>query len=441
MSAVCDWFYGVASLLCDQIRPSEVLICHFCGEDSGFVRFNRGRVRQVVHVRQREVRIDLIERHRHAIGHCPLSEDSESDRVRLAALLQALRDRRGRVTPDPHLHYATERHDSSHHDNVQLSPAPELADAIVATVRDADFVGLLATGPLYAGFANSFGQRNWHETSRFDLNWSLHDARGQAVKGRRSGAHWHTDRFAQDLEDGREQLALLGQPAQSVPRGEYRVYLSPAALAEILGLVAYDGFALKSHRTLQTPLLGMIRGDRHLHRSVSVTEHHAAGIAPVFTNAGFPLPPRVALIEAGHYRDTLADTRSAREYGVSVNAHDGTPHSLEMAAGDLLERQMATALDQGLWLSDLWYSNFSDRDACRVTGMTRFACFQVRGGIPQRPIEPMRFDDSLYRVLGENLIGLTRERRLLVDNSTYERRSFASMHLPGALVENFRLTL
>ena len=48
---------------------------------------------------------------------------------------------------------------------------------------------------------------------------------------------------------------------------------------------------------------------------------------------------------------------------------------------------------------------------------------------------------SLFRMLGENLAGLTRERELLLDAGTYGRRSTASACLPGALVEDFVLTL
>ena len=53
----------------------------------------------------------------------------------------------------------------------------------------------------------------------------------------------------------------------------------------------------------------------------------------------------------------------------------------------------------------------------------------------------MRFDDTLYRMLGENLEALTRERELLLDPSTYEGRSTASARLPGALLRALRFTL
>ncbi len=53
----------------------------------------------------------------------------------------------------------------------------------------------------------------------------------------------------------------------------------------------------------------------------------------------------------------------------------------------------------------------------------------------------MRFDETIYRMLGENLVGLTDAREWILDASTYSQRSTASTRLPGALVDDFTLTL
>jgi predicted Zn-dependent protease len=98
-------------------------------------------------------------------------------------------------------------------------------------------------------------------------------------------------------------------------------------------------------------------------------------------------------------------------------------------------------LGQGLVINNLWYTNYSDWNDCRITGMTRYAAFWAEDGRPVAPIETMRFDDSLYRMLGENLIGLTGDRQFLIDTHSYERRSTTSYRLPGALIADFRLTL
>ena len=61
-------------------------------------------------------------------------------------------------------------------------------------------------------------------------------------------------------------------------------------------------------------------------------------------------------------------------------------------------------------MNNVWYLNYSDRSACRMTGMTRFATFWVEHGVIQAPLNVMRFDESIYRMLGEHLLGLTAER-------------------------------
>jgi predicted Zn-dependent protease len=73
--------------------------------------------------------------------------------------------------------------------------------------------------------------------------------------------------------------------------------------------------------------------------------------------------------------------------------------------------------------------------------MTRFASFWVEGGKIRAPLNVMRFDDTAYRILGENLESLTRERDLVPDGDTYGQRSTGSMRTPGALVRDFALTL
>ena len=73
--------------------------------------------------------------------------------------------------------------------------------------------------------------------------------------------------------------------------------------------------------------------------------------------------------------------------------------------------------------------------------MTRFATFWVDGGEIQAPLNVMRFDETVYRLFGSNLVALTSEREFMLDPSTYGSRSTFSARVPGALLEDFALTL
>jgi predicted Zn-dependent protease len=438
---VRDWFDQTADHIGAQLQGDEIFTCSFRGEDSEFIRFNRGRVRQAGGVQQHVLRIDLIEGPRHTLGQCTLSGYIDSDRSRLEAFVQRLRQMRRDVPEDPHLHYASVPQNSEEVRPGELAPGHVLAHEVVAAAEGMDLVGILASGPTYAGFANSLGQRNWHEAISFNLDWSAYAHTNKAVKGRFAGSHWDPQALERHMSETRRTLELVKRGERRLVRGGYRVYLAPAALGEILDTLAWGAFGLKSHRTLQTPLIGMIRDNRALHPCVSISENHQGGLAPRFGTCGFINPQRVELISRGRHNGCLVSPRSAREFGQPVNTDYEFPCSLEMAGGELPTEQAAQALGEGLWISDLWYCNFSDRDDCRITGMTRYACCWVEGGVPVAPIEAMRFDESLYRMLGDRLLGLTRERSLLIDPTTYGRRSDTSMYLPGALVDDFRLTL
>ena len=68
-----------------------------------------------------------------------------------------------------------------------------------------------------------------------------------------------------------------------------------------------------------------------------------------------------------------------------------------------------------------------------MTGMTRFASLWVENGKVQAPLSVMRFDESMYRALGENLVDLTNEQEIMLDPGTYFERSSSSSKVPGAL--------
>ena len=166
-------------------------------------------------------------------------------------------------------------------------------------------------------------------------------------------------------------------------------------------------------------------------------------MAPNFQEAGFIKPDQVTLIEAGAFRDCLVSPRSAKEYDVPTNGASSAeaPESVDMAAGKIARDDVLPQLDTGVYINNLWYLNYSDRSACRLTGMTRFATFWVEGGSIQAPLSVMRFDESIYRMLGDQLLGLTAEREFILDASSYHQRSTGSSRLPGALVEDFTFTL
>jgi chemotaxis signal transduction protein len=188
-------------------------------------------------------------------------------------------------------------------------------------------------------------------------------------------------------------------------------------------------------------LLMLIDFDKVIGKEVS--EDIATGVAPAFQSDGFTRPADVALIDAGALVGALVSPRTAREFALSENGANPweAPEALSMRGGALATSDALRALDTGLAVGNLWYLNYSDRPACRMTGMTRFATFWVENGRIVAPVDVLRFDDTLYRMFGDNLEALTEERELLLESNTYGSRLLTSFVLPGALVSEMSFTL
>ncbi len=440
-------FHELADHATSLLRGNEIFTATLDAEDSQFCRLNHTRIRQAGSVRQAQLNLRLINGRRNASATLTLSESPETDRTRLAGVLSDLRAQLDLLPDDPHLLYATEPCSTETIDRTQLPDAREVIATVLADPPDSaaglDLVGIYASGPVWRGFANSMGQRNWHERVSFNFDFSCYLHEDKAVKKSLAGTKWEPEAFAATLDAARRELELLQRPARTISPGAYRTYLAPAALKEIAELLSWDAFSARAHCTRQTPLLRLIDGQQTLSAAVTLHEDTARGLAPDFDDAGFIRPATVTLIDGGKYRDCMVSARSAREFGLAANGADGreSPESLSLQPGELALDDVAAALDDGLWINNLWYLNYSDRDACRITGITRFACFVVENGRVIAPLNVMRFDDSLLRMLGPHLLGLTQETEWLASPSTYGARSTDSMRLPGALIERLNLTL
>jgi predicted Zn-dependent protease len=436
-----DAFHGLAQRLFRGLEGQEVAFCQLEGETSDFVRLNGSRIRQAGGVRSLSLGLDLIAGGRQAQGVCDLSGDLATDLARARHLLQRLRERIPHLPEDPYLSYSREAGESEH---LMGAEPPDGARAIAELSQAAeglDLVGIWASGEVVSGLASSLGHHHWHAGNSFNLDFSCYLKGDKAVKANLGGLDWESDALRAKLEAVRRDLAVMARPPKTISPGRYRAYLAPAAVAEITDMLAWGGFGLKDHRTSQTPLLRLIRGERRLDDRLTLREEHARGLVPRFTPEGFQKPEGVTLIDRGRYGDCLVDARSGKEYGASVNAASEYPESLAMDPGDIPLSAIHERLGTGLYIGNLWYLNYADRNDCRITGMTRFATYWVEDGLPVGPVEVMRFDDSLYHWLGDGLEGLTRERELLISPETYEGRSAASALLPGILVKGIRFAL
>jgi len=436
-------FYKLVDQLTEGLQGEEVLLCSVAGERSDFVRLNGAKVRQAGSVEQGTLSIELVQGARHVSASYVLSGDGEQDFVRGGEVLGALREQLPFLPEDPHLMFNREVESTETRGHGEL---PETADAIRQVVdvgQGLDVVGIWASGEIMSGFANSLGQRNWFSAENFHFDWSVYQGGDKATKCGYAGTAWSGDELRRRMDRARVEVQALARKPKTVERGEYRVYLSPTALSEITDLMSWDGFGMKAQKSKVSPLMKAVDGDVRFDPRVSLSDNPSSGRSPGFDAKGFVKPPSVTLIDSGVYKDSLVSARSAAEFGVATTGANAgeSPTCLEMAGGGLAEADVLKELGTGLWINNLWYLNYSDRPACKMTGMTRFATLWVEGGEVVAPVNVMRFDDSVFRILGEGLVDLTAEPQLMLSAMTYGKRDMGSSCLPGALVDGFCLTL
>ncbi|MEW5879180.1 MAG: metallopeptidase TldD-related protein [Pseudomonadota bacterium] len=436
-------FLELADHAIAQLRGDEVLLANFAGEETDFVRFNRAQVRQPMSVRQAQLTLSLIESGRRNNVTLTLSGDPSQDRARVTDAIGALRSELDVLPADPYLLYSTASTVSNREDRGRLPSPAEAIEQITAAARGTDLVGLLASGPIYRGFASSIGSRHWHAVDAVLFDWSLYHEADKAVKCAWATSRWDTAELARRIDEGRAQLAHLARPARTIEPGEYRVYLAPAAVDELTQMLNWGGVSAKAQRTKQSCLQKLVDGEATLSPLATVREDTAGGLAPAFDEAGFTRPQSVTLIEQGRHAGSLVSPRTAKEYGIATNGagEDEAMQSMAMDGGLLPEAHALSALDTGLAIGNLHYLNFSDRPGGRVTGLTRFATFWVEKGQIVAPVNVMRFDDTLYRMLGSHLEALTREPQWTMDTRTYGARSVQTSRVPGALLTRMAFTL
>nr|WP_322938789.1 metallopeptidase TldD-related protein [Pseudomonas sp. s4] len=433
-------FTALLEYLQAQVVGEEGFTLAYDAEVSSFIRFNQGQMRQAGQVQQVYVTLSLYQGQRHAESKLALSGVLDEDLPLLQQALQHLRDVLPTLSDDPYLRLNRQAWRSESMGETVALDGTTIAQQVVAAAQGLDLVGFLAVGPQYQGFASSWGAFGWYAASSFNLEFSLFHDNGQAVKSAYAGEQWDAQAFARKLDSARQQLAFLGRPAKALQPGAYRAYLAPAALEELVSLCCW-GFGAQALASGGSPLQRLFSGKAELNTQVTVDERIEGGLAPAFTPEGPRQPLR--LIDRGRPGERLVSSRSAAEYGLTANGagRGEYPLSLHMHGGDLDEREVLQRLGTGLYIGNLWYGNFSDLPAGRLTGMTRFATFWVEDGQIQAPVDTMRFDDSLFDFLGPQLEALTREPELLLPSGTYGARQTGSMALPGALLSRFTLTL
>jgi predicted Zn-dependent protease len=424
-------------------EDGEEFTVRLSSERSQFTRFNHAKVRQTGCVADGGIKLTLMQNQRSCFQQFPFTGNWEVDWQLAYQALQELRQEIHLLPLDPYLVLPSGTNSSREVHSGNLLTAEEVVPTILEAVAELDFTGIYAGGVVIKAYGDSSGQKHWFATDTFTLDYSIFIPTGQAVKGTFAGSDWDSKAYAAKIKEAKKQLNLLSHPTKELPRGQYKTYFAPAAVADLLQMLSWGGVSEADIQQGNSALASLSRQEKQLSAIFNLQENFQRGLVPRFNELGEMNAPQLPVIEKGNLVNTLVNSRTAKEYKKTANGADDSEslRAPEMSPGNLTFEQILVSLDTGLYVSNLHYLNWSDRPTGRITGMTRYACFWVENGEIVAPIENLRFDDSLYRFWGENLIDLTNFQEFIPEVGTYDSRQLGGSMVPGMLVKDFTYTL
>ena len=438
-----QFFKNLSKDILVNINSDEDLMLNFWGEDSHFTRFNQSKVRQNGFVSDATLAITLICNQKTCSTSFSLTKNLSNDLAIALDHLNALRNDIVFLPEDPFIVFPKEGQSSSQKKTGKLLSIDNVVDSLSPAIKNVDLAGIWASGNIFIGYANSKGLFHWFSTDSYSFDYSLITESEKMVKDTFAGSHFNLDEYNSFMNNSIIQLKMLEKTPMQLKPGDYRTYIAPAGVSDLLGMFSWNGLSEGAIRRGQSAFLKMKNDNVKLSPCFSLNEDFSTGLTPMFNDEGELTVKKLPLINDGVLKNTLINSRTAQEYNIDSNFAGGWEglRSPVMSTGNLNETEISQKINEGVFLNNLHYLNWSDNIGGRITGMTRYACFWIENGEIVAPIENMRFDDTIYNIFGDNLESVTSHSQFIPDTGTYSGRSFGGTECPGILLNSFSLTL
>jgi predicted Zn-dependent protease len=438
-----EYFSLLNNYIFSELSKNEVLITNISGENSQFIRFNNSKVRQTGLIDDMSFSMILISHNRKSSISLTLTGNIDNDKSLILFNLNQLRDNVKFLPEDPFIVMPTVVKSSSEIYSGSLLNNKDSVNNLIPAMQGVDLTGIWASGKIFSGNANSMGLEHWFETETFSLDYSIINDEQKMVKACYAGTHWNQKEYEDFLFASKQKMELMSKKSISIEPGEYRAYIAPDGVSDLIGMLSWGGIGESSIQQGDSSLIKLKNLESKLSPCFNLSEDFSSGMVPRFNGMGEVAPEKLPLIVAGALKNTLVSSRTEKEYNIPTNyaSSDEGLRSPIMNSGKINENDVLKNIEKGVYLSNLHYLNWSDRIGGRITGMTRYACFWVEDGEIVAPIENMRFDDTIYNIFGQNLEESTDKLHLVPNVGTYDGRNLGGTYCPGIILSSFALTL
>jgi predicted Zn-dependent protease len=220
-------------------------------------------------------------------------------------------------------------------------------------------------------------------------------------------ADWYgSDIAAMTVEAAAETAArkcVEGRGAMPLDPGVYPVILEPSAVGDMLSLLSWIGFGANAYQEGRSFLSNRL-GEQVMGGNITIWDDATDSRNHPFPFDGEGVPKRkTMLIENGLARGVAYDTYTAAKAGAQTTGHalpapnvyGPLPTNLFLGPGDTSVEEMIASMGRGILITRFHYTNFIHEKETIITGMTRDGTFLIEDGKVARPIQNLRFTQSI----------------------------------------------
>ena len=429
-----------AALELTGVDGVEVLFMHEWG---GLTRFAKSEIHQSTNREDTGLRVRVVSKGRVGVA---ATNECTPEGARKAA--QSAKEMAEIVGPDPLWPglgpvAPTPQVDRFFEGTANASPemrAEAVADLIGACAPGFTAAGAYETTAVEVGLANTEGQRCWAPSTQASVS---------TVMSGSEGGSGFAETFSGSVETidagaiGRRanDKALGSRSPKALDAGVYPVVLEPAAVATLVGFLAWVGFGGKGYLEDRSCFSGK-KDQQVAAPTVSIWDDGAdpRTLGAPFDFEGVP-KRRVDLIRDGVFLDAVYDLRTGKEAGVASTGHglpspnpEGPfPLNLFMDTGDATVEDMIKGTERGVLVTRFHYANIVNPIESSITGMTRDGTFLIERGEVVGPVRNFRFTQSILGALSTtSMVG----RQAELASEFF----FSASRVPALKVEEFNFS-
>jgi len=267
--------------------------------------------------------------------------------------------------------------------------------------------GFVSTDIDTLAVGNSLGARAYH-------HWTTGGVMCIMTEGGASGyAGWDgavlRDAPVDEVAERASGICRAARDAQPIEPGHYTVILEPAAVAEMLTMLAFMGLGATSYLEERSFMRGKL-GERLVGENITLRDdtYHAGMISLPFDFEGVTRQT-VPFFERGVAKGVVYDSLTAHKAGggqhstghalPAPNPYGPAPLHLVLEPGEHARERMISEVERGILVTRFHYVNIVHPKETIITGMTRDGTFLIENGAIAGPVKNLRFTQNILEAL------------------------------------------